>query len=184
MKRVLLVLLFVSGCGDFQEGVAVTVRSEVQPLTSFTSATLSISSVSLLGCHRGTGSAGGTLLSLVAGGEQDLGRFNPPAGEYCELELRFGPADESSAALPREERDAVLGTTLRLIGANVQLVSAEATSVRLPVNILLDETHREAGLTLSIDAPRALEGVDLAAPDAASKLLERLTARVALLPAN
>jgi hypothetical protein len=101
LARVAWMLLFVCACGDFQEGVAVTVRSQVQPLTSFTSATLSISSVSLHGCDRGTGATGGTLLSLVAGGEQDLGRFNPPAGEYCELVLRLGPADESSAGLPR-----------------------------------------------------------------------------------
>jgi hypothetical protein len=184
---VVLALLLCAACGDYQEGVSVTVHASVLPLTQrLDTATLSVATVALHSCpgaatpmHAGTGS---TLLSLLAGGQQDLGRIHPAAGHYCELELALAPADETAAALPREGRDAVLGSTLRISTDAVDSRSAESTSVQLPCDVVLDESHREATLTLQLDAPRIFGGVDLAASDAATRALEQAALGTTLAP--
>lgn len=182
-RAVPLAALLLCACGDYREGVAVSLRATVLPTADFTTAALNIERIALHGCSGDTGGhlhaeSGATVLSLRATEPVPLGRFNLDAGRYCALEVSLGPATEASAGLAGGDHGALLGATLLLASSGAELRTASAGSVMLRHEFTLDEQHREEAIALQLDAAAAL------APTMADAelALSKLAAAVSLAP--
>jgi len=132
-------------------------------------------------------------LAQAEGAARELGTLHPPPGSYCQAFLVFGPADADAEGLPSEVN--MVGQTLLLEGERLPADGGPAQPFRLESNGMINMAVPLEGLTLTADAPEAsrvfalaydrwLDGVDLAASDAAQQALENVasTAKASAAP--
>lgn len=122
------------------------------------------------------------VVDLVAseGQKVELGRLLPPAGSYCYAHVVFGPADADGASesgIPE-----MSGWTLDLAGEvqagssaseSFALTSAAVGGLDVDLDPLVVKSGSSLELRLSLNYGAWLDGIDLKAPGAADRAVER-----------
>jgi len=94
-----------------------------------------------------------------------VGTLAAPPGRYCSVRITVGPADSDALGLPSEP--SMLGMSALLDGQakgaplHSTCASDQVARVALAAPLEVSAENRAAGLLLTIDAARLLDGVDL-----------------------
>lgn len=119
-----------------------------------------------------------------------IGNLQPPAGRYCSLRYRIGPADGDALGLATAP--AMLEHSFLLRGASgpseaelqpLELLSARILDVTLPVELELSRERPEVSLSFVLDSERWLSALDasaLAAGGEEDALLDAFSASLAV----
>jgi hypothetical protein len=119
-----------------------------------------------------------------------LGRLSPPAGRYCGVRYRLGPADADAEGL--EQLPEMLGRSVLLRGSfgalageleGFELDSQLALAVELPIDFELSESERALSLRFERDGAVLFQDVDFGVLDGVRRelaVLEALQASLAV----
>lgn len=117
-----------------------------------------------------------------------LGRLSPPAGRYCGVRYRLGPADADAEGL--EQLPEMLGRSVLLRGSfgaqtgeleAFELASQLPLAVELPIDVELSESQRTLGLRFERDGAALFQDVDFGVLDGVRRELALLDALQASL---
>lgn len=129
-----------------------------------------------------------------------IGELSPPAGAYCSVRVRVGPADADADSLPGDVD--VVGRSLWLDGRvlpsattpetrfEVRATTSEAIDVGLlnewgdATMLQLEEGHLEAAVVVEIDYAHLFDGGDVATSSAAGLTARSFSAALSNLAAN
>jgi hypothetical protein len=112
-----------------------------------------------------------------------LGRLSPPAGRYCGVRYRLGPADADAEGL--EQLPEMLGRSVLLRGSfgalaggaeGFELESQLALAVELAIDFELSESERTLSLRFERDGAALFQDVDLGVLDGVRRELALLEA--------
>lgn len=112
-----------------------------------------------------------------------LGRLSPPAGRYCGVRYRLGPADADAEGLGQLPE--MIGRSVLLRGSlgapegepeRFEIESQRALDIELPIEIELSTSERSLGLRFERDGDQLFEDIDFSA-------LSELQRELALLEA-
>jgi hypothetical protein len=117
-----------------------------------------------------------------------LGRLSPPAGRYCGVRYRLGPADADAEGL--EQLPEMLGRSVLLRGSfgagagereRVEIESQLALEVELPIDFELSDSERTLSLRFERDGATLFQDVDFSVLDGVRRELALLEALQASL---